>query len=34
MSLWGTRVRVAERAWLRGAAEEVTGYDMVQPKRV
>ena len=32
MSLWGTRVRVAERAWLRGAAEEVTGYEMVQPK--
>ena len=29
---WGTRVRVAERGWLRGAAEEVEGYEMVQPK--
>lgn len=31
MSWWGTRVRVAERGWSRGA-EEVTGYEMVQPK--
>ena len=32
MGWWGTRVRVAERGWLRGAAEKVTGYEMVQPK--
>ena len=32
MSWWGTRVRVAERGWLRGAEEEVTEYEMVQPK--
>lgn len=33
MGWWGTRVRVAERGWLRGAEVEVMGYEMVQPKR-
>ncbi len=32
MGWWGTRVRVAERGGLRSGAEEVMGYEMVQPK--